>query len=74
MRTKIIFILFLAVFAVCSGCGNKLNRENGENRQNTQEQIIQEESENLAEGYKNLYEEAVKEDTIKTLELQEKII
>ena len=74
MRTKIIFILFLAVFAVCSGCGNKLNRENGENRQNAQEQIIQEESENLAEGYKNLYEEAVKEDTLKTLELQEKII
>ena len=71
MRKKIIFILFLAVFTVCSGCENK---QNSENKHNTQEQIIQEESENLAEGYRNLYEKAVKEDTLETLELQQKII
>ena len=74
MKTKVIIFLILVTLAICNCYSKKLNNDNEKNRQNEQEQSIHEESETLAEGYRSLYEEAVKENTLETLELQQKII
>lgn len=75
MKRIIMIIIILVSLIICSSCGQrKLNNESGESRQNEKEQNIYEESENLAEGYRSLYEEAANEDALKNLELQQKII
>ena len=75
LNLNYIAIFILILLFVCNGCEKKeLYNSIEENNQQERQKAIKEESETLAEGYRSLYEEAVKENTLETLELQQKII
>ena len=65
-------LLPLILLLVCSGCEQDTGEEKTE--QGKKEQQISEKSESLAEGYREIYETAVEQGNIDTLEVQEKII
>ncbi len=65
-------LLPLILLLVCTGCEQDTGEEKTE--QGKKEQQISEKSESLAEGYREIYETAVEQGNIDTLEVQEKII
>lgn len=75
MKLNYLAILVFIILTVCSGCGKgELHNSGEENEQQNSQQSIRKESESLAEGYRQLYEKAVQEDTLDTLGLQQEII
>lgn len=70
-KGKNALILSLAIFVLCVGCKQNIDEETEEDKT---EQQIYEESEKLAKGYREIYEGAVEQDILGTLEVQQKII
>lgn len=70
-------LICLSLLVLCSGCEQRAQegaedpiQTSGEQRK----QAISEESERLAEGYRDIYEAAAREECLDTLEVQEEII
>lgn len=55
-------LLFLAVMLLCSACSTGYDEKPDERRADGQEDRLAEETERLAEGYREIYEEAVEEE------------
>ena len=67
-------LLFLAVMLLCSACSTGYDEMPDERRADGQEDRLAEETERLAEGYREIYEEAVEEGSEDSLELKQGIV
>ena len=70
-KGKGIMLLFSAILMLCIGCQENTDEEAEEDK--TEQQIYRE-SENLAEGYREIYEAAVEQENLDMLEVQQAII
>ena len=70
-KRKSIVLLVLAMLVLCTGCKQNTDVETEEDKT---EQQIYEDSQKLAEGYRKIYETAVSQGNLNTLEVQKKII
>ena len=70
-KRKSIALLVLAMLVLCTGCKQNTDEETEEDKT---EQQIYEDSQKLAEGYRKIYETAVSQGNLNTLEVQQKII
>ena len=70
-KRKSIVLLVLAMLVLCTGCKQNTDVETEEDKT---EQQIYEDSQKLAEGYRKIYETAVSQGNLNTLEVQQKII
>lgn len=75
---KNISLLILMVFVLCVGCGKsggeKLSENEKTNDREERQQISYRDCEKIAEGCRDIYEKAAKEDALDTLETKEKFI
>ena len=64
-KYRVILGLFMIILTLsgCSGEGGKAQQETGKEDNNSQQNIL-EESENLAEGYRTVYEKAKETDSL----------
>lgn len=70
-------LICLSLLVLCSGCEQRMQEGAEDQIQTAREQrkqVISEESERLAEGYRDIYEAAAREECLDTLEVQEEII
>ena len=75
--TGLILIICMTIcMTICMGCTmrNKTQGRTEAEKAQTQEQVVNQETEALAEGYRDLYESAKQEGTLDSLELQKEII
>ena len=70
-KRKSIVLLVLAMLVLCTGCKQNTDVETEEDKT---EQQIYEDSQKLAEGYRKIYETAVSQGNLNTLEVQKEII
>ena len=70
-KRKSIALLVLTMLVLCTGCKQNTDEETEEDKT---EQQIYEDSQKLAEGYRKIYETAVSQGNLNTLEVQQKII
>ncbi len=74
---KRLLLLMLGIVIGCSGCTGEKNitaEKNKNVQQNKQRQSILNDSEMLAEGYRDIYEDAVKAKEANSLEVKQKIV
>ena len=73
-KGKNVMVLSLALLMLCVGCKQNTDDEDDETDVDKTEQQIYGESEKLAETYREIYETAVEQGNLDTLEVQQRII
>lgn len=76
-RFRALPVMICLSMAICAGCGNRMEgtKENAElSSEDNKKSKITDESKALAEGYREIYEDAKSQESLNSLETQQKIV